>query len=105
MAARMIVELADGSKILLGGSGQAAGLSEVSLAGDVAKATADGFKAALGSLAELVGTLQDRIGNMPHRPEKVEMEFRASLSAECDLWVVSGDGEAEFKVTLTWGKE
>ena len=105
MAARMIVELANGSKILFGGSGQAAGLSEVSLAGDVAKATADGFKAALGSLAELVGTLQERIGNMPHRPEKVEMEFRASLSGECDLWVVSGDGEAEFKVTLTWGKE
>ena len=29
---------------------------------------------------------------MEHRPDKVEMEFRASLSGECDLWVVSGDG-------------
>ena len=41
---------------------------------------------------------------MPRRPEKVEMEFRASISVECDLWTVSGDGEAEFKVTLAWGK-
>jgi hypothetical protein len=32
------------------------------------------------------------------------MEFRASLSGECDLWIVSGDGEAEFKVKLAWGK-
>lgn len=31
------------------------------------------------------------------------MEFRASLSGECDLWVVSGEGEAEFKVKVTWG--
>jgi hypothetical protein len=23
---------------------------------------------------------------------------------ECDLWVVSGEGEAEFKVTITWEK-
>jgi len=42
---------------------------------------------------------------MAHRPEKVEMEFSASLTAECDLWIVSGEGEAEFKVTLAWGKD
>jgi hypothetical protein len=32
------------------------------------------------------------------------MEFGATLSSECDLWIVSGHGEAEFKVTLSWGK-
>jgi len=32
------------------------------------------------------------------------MEFRASLTGECDLWIVSGEGEAEFKVKLAWGK-
>jgi hypothetical protein len=26
------------------------------------------------------------------------MEFRASLSGECDVWIVSGDAKAEFKV-------
>jgi hypothetical protein len=39
------------------------------------------------------------------RPEKVEREFRAPFSGECDLFVVSGETEAEFKVTLTWGRE
>ena len=31
------------------------------------------------------------------------MEFGAKLSADCDLWIVSGTGEAEFKVKLAWG--
>ncbi|GJE01480.1 hypothetical protein GMJLKIPL_3412 [Methylobacterium isbiliense] len=33
------------------------------------------------------------------------MEVRASLTGEGDLWIVSGETEAEFKVTLTWGKK
>jgi hypothetical protein len=24
------------------------------------------------------------------------------LSGDCDLWIVSGEAEAEFKVTLSW---
>jgi Trypsin-co-occurring domain 1 len=104
MPARMIVELPGGKKVLFGGSGVATGLSEASLAGDIAKATGDKFKTALGSLAGLVAALEESVGHMPNRPEKVEMEFGASLSGECDLWIVSGDGKAEFKVKLAWGK-
>jgi hypothetical protein len=32
------------------------------------------------------------------------MEFGASLSGNCDLWVVSGEGKADFKVKLVWSK-
>jgi hypothetical protein len=32
------------------------------------------------------------------------MEFGAKLSTDCNLWIVSGEGEAEFKVTLSWEK-
>jgi hypothetical protein len=105
MTAPMIVEFASGNKIILGRGAPVAGLSQVSLVGDVARATADGFKSALGTLGDLVAMMEEKIGRMPHRPEKVEMEFSASISGECDLWIVSGDGEAEFKVKLTWGKE
>ena len=105
MPATMIVEVPGGGKVLFGGRNRPSGMREISLAEDVATATAEGFKAALGTLANLVATLEDKVGHMPNRPDKVEMEFRASLSGECDLWIVSGDGEAEFKVTLTWGKE
>src|ERR1700733_10452592 len=102
MPARMVVELPDGRKVLFGGRGTTSGLSEVGIADDVAKATSEKFRAGLASLAELVGTLEQSVGRMARRPDKVEMEFRASLSAECDLWIVSGDGEAEFKVTVAW---
>ena len=103
MAARMIVEFANGNHFVLGGPGPVTGLSEVGI-GDIAKATGDKFRAALGSLATLVAALEEAVGRMEKRPDEIEMEFRASLSTECDLWIVSGDGEAEFKVTLGWGK-
>jgi hypothetical protein len=104
MSAPMVVELAGGNKIIFARGSAVAGLSEVSLVGNVAKATAEGFRSALGTLGNLVAMMEETVGRMPHRPEKVEMEFRASISGECDLCVVSGDGEAEFKVKLTWGK-
>ncbi len=104
MPARMVVELPDGRKVLFGGRGSAKGLSEIGVADKVAKATADQFKAGLGTLAELIATLEQSIGRMARRPDKVEVELRASLSGECDLWVVSGEGEAEFKVTVAWGE-
>jgi hypothetical protein len=94
-----------GNKVILGRGGPVSGLTEVSLAGDVATATAEGFKKALGGLGDLVAMMEEKLGQLPHRPQKVEMEFRASITADCDLWIVSGEGEAEFKVTLTWGKD
>jgi hypothetical protein len=105
MPAQMVVELPGGSKVLFGGRGATRGLSEVGIGAEIATATSDRFKAALGSLAELVAVLEKSVGDMVHRPDKVEMEFGASLSGECDLWIVSGEGEAEFKVKLSWGKE
>ena len=104
MSARMIVELPSGNKVLFGGHGPTTGLSEVGVGDEIIRATGDKFKAALGSLAELVSVLEQSVGRIANRPDKVEIEFSASLSGECDLWVVSGEGEAEFKVKLAWGK-
>jgi hypothetical protein len=104
MPARMIVEMPSGNKILFGGRGAAAGLSEVSFRDNVAKATGEQFTTALGSLADLTAALEEAIGRIAHRPEKVELEFRASLTGECDLWIVSGEAEAEFTVKLAWEK-
>lgn len=103
MSAQMIVELADGAKIHFGREPET-GLSEVGVAEDIAKVTTEKFKAALGSLASLVAALEDSVGHMAHRPDKVEMEFGAALKGDCDLWVVSGEGKADFKVRLAWGK-
>jgi len=104
MSARMIVELPSGTKVLFGGKGAPVGLSEVALTDRLPQAASDKFKSALGSLTELVTALEESVGRLAKRPDKVEMEFRASLSAECDLWIVAGDGEAEFKVKLAWGQ-
>ena len=102
MPARMVIELESGDKVLFGGSGT--GPQEIGRLSDLAQATGQKFSAALGQLAQVVEILQNSIDRLPKKPDKVEIELRASLSSECNLWIVSGDGEAEFKVTLAWDK-
>jgi hypothetical protein len=101
MAGVMVVELAEGQKILLGGRG-GAGLSEVSFGDDVTKATGAAFEKGLATLATLFDKLDGAMHKAARRPDKVEMSFKASLTGECDLWIVSGEGNAEFSVTVTW---
>lgn len=104
MSARMIVELPSGQKVFFGQRRDEIGLAEVGRADRIIAASGERFAAALGALGDLVSTLEQSVGKMVRRPDKVEMEFGATLSGECDLWIVSGEGEAEFKVSLTWGK-
>jgi hypothetical protein len=99
----MVIELANGDKVWFGGS--STGPQEISRLGDMARATGERFSAALGQLGQVVEILHNAVERLPKKPEKVEIELRASLSSECNLWIVSGDGEAEFKVTLAWGKD
>ncbi len=101
MAARMVVQLPKDHKVFFGAADDG-GLSEVGVADHVAKASGEAFKNALGSLGELVKMLEASVGDMPKRPDKVEMEFGAKISGDCDLWIVSGEGEADFRVTLSW---
>jgi hypothetical protein len=96
--------LPDRKQLIFGGRGPITGLSEVGIGEEITKAASGAFKGALGTLAALIGMLEESVGRMEHGPDKVEMEFRASVSGECDLWIVSGDVEAEFKVTLAWEK-
>jgi hypothetical protein len=103
MPAKIVIELDSGDKVLFGGS--VLGLRELNRGGEVVRASGAKFGAALGQLGQVVHILNDSIDRLPKRPEKIEVELRASLSSDCNLWIVSGDGEAEFKVTLSWGKE
>ena len=104
MASTMIVALPSGKKLLFGAP-QRGGLHEVSLKDRLAEKASDQFESALGTLGELVGVLEKTVGALAHRPGKVEMEFSATLSGDCDLWIVSGHSEAEFKITLSWGAD
>jgi len=103
MGAEVEIELSDGKKLYFGGSSPARGLREVSVSGVVAKASKQRFEAALGSLADLVDILDASLNKVAKRPDTVEMEFGASLTGDCDLWIVSGEAKAEFKVKLVWG--
>jgi NTP-dependent ternary system trypsin peptidase co-occuring protein len=95
MSKPTIIELPD-KKLYFGGDAKS-GLSEVSAKGKIARVTTEQFKSALGSPGELVKILEESVGTMPKRPDKVEMEFGASLKSECDLWIVSGGGRSRLQ--------
>ncbi len=101
MAKTMIVTLPSGKKVLFGAP-ERAGLHEVSLTDKLPEMASAQFETALATLGELVGELEKTVGALARRPSKVEMEFGATLTAEGNLWVASGKGEAELKVTLSW---
>ncbi len=101
MASTMKIELPDGNTLLFGAP-KSGGLREISRSDDLPSASADKFAKAMRSLGGLVQVLEEQVASLAKRPSSVEIEFGASLSGECDLWIVSGKGEAEFKVTLTW---
>ena len=99
MSARIEVELVNGSKVLIGGQ-DATGSSL-----PIPNVTAHTLKIALGSLVDVVEILEHAVTSMADRPEKVEIEFGASLTRECNLWIVPGTGDTEFRVKLTWGRD
>ncbi len=103
MGARIIVELSDGKIALFGGAPEA-GEPDAGIADGFTRASADEFKAGLASVGELVGSLQASIDALPKRPDKIEIEFGATLSQECDLWVVGAEASPEFTIRLAWGK-
>ena len=104
MTALMVVELSNDKRLFFGGRGPDGELSEIWVTDDIAKGTKEDFLSAIGSLAELVKTLDESVGAMAKRPEKIEIEFGASLGSDCNLWIAPGDSKAEFKVKLSWGK-
>ncbi len=86
------------------GSAKGGDLDKVSFRKNVSEKAGETFEKAMGALGDVVKALETAVGKLEQKPEGVEIEFSASLSGDCDLWVVSGHGEAEFKVTLSWGK-
>lgn len=104
MSARMLIELADGNIILFGG-GPVTGAPDVGLTDDFSRATAETFQAAFASLGVVAKMFEASIAALPQGAGKLEVEFGATLSRDCDLWIVPAGGPAEFKVRLTWKNE
>ncbi|MGH6842541.1 MAG: hypothetical protein ACREDV_10690, partial [Methylocella sp.] len=63
----------DGQQILFGGTGTGTGLSEVGLGDEIATRTEAAFKSGLGAIGKLVTTLEESVGAMPKRPDKIEL--------------------------------
>jgi hypothetical protein len=99
----IVVQFASGNTVRFG-SPDGGGLSQVGLGGKLVEKTGEAFEKALGALGDVIERLEAAVGRLERKPGNVEIEFSASLKGDCDLLIVSGEGEAEFKVTLKWGR-
>ena len=97
----IVVQFASGNTVRFGNR-DGGGLHEVAFGDKLAEKTGEAFHKALGALGDVVAALEGAVGRLERKPDGVEVEFAASLKGDCDLWVVSGEAEAEFKVTLKW---
>jgi hypothetical protein len=98
----IVVNFPSGNTVRFG-SRAGGGLSEVGFGDKLVEKSAESLDKALGALGDVIARLEAAIGGLAHKPDAVEVELSASLKGDCDLWVVSGEAEAEFKVTLKWG--
>jgi len=96
------VRFASGNTVQFGAQVGGGGAGAVEFHASVAEQAADTLDRALGALGDEVARLEAAIGGLERRPDGVQVEFSVSLRGNADLWVVSGAGEAEFRVTLTW---
>lgn len=78
--------MAGSASALGGGDDDGMGLAEVSVGGTIANASAEAFGKGLATLGDLFRMLDSAVSALPKRPEAIEMEFRAKLTGECDLW-------------------
>jgi Trypsin-co-occurring domain 1 len=102
MASQVVVEFENGRKLYFGDDIGGGGLEEVGMGSKALAASKEKFEGALGTLADLIGAMEKSLDKVVNKPKKVEMEFGASIKGDCDLWIVKGEGNAAFKVTLTW---
>jgi len=104
MSARIIVNVSEGKIVLIGGSPEA-GMPDVGLSDGLTRASGEELSAALGAIGDIVKSFQATIDALPSRPQTIEVEFGASFGRECDLWIVSGDANPEFRIRLVWGAQ
>lgn len=104
MPARMIVDLSEGEIVLFGG-GPEPGVADSGMQNGATRASADVLGAAFGSLGRIAAAMERSIASLPKRPEKIEVEFGATLSSDGDLWIVGADAAPEFRVRLCWKAE
>lgn len=100
MADSIVVKFPSGNIVQFGTSDGGSGA--IAAREQIAEKTGEVFDKAMGALGDVVARLEACIGSLERKPDGVEVSFAASLKGNCDLWVVSGDGEAEFTVTLKW---
>jgi hypothetical protein len=111
MPVATVVELPNGGKLIFGQAPAGGGFVDVGAVTDklgqaatdkLRQVALENFKKTLASLGDVIQLVEDSVGRITGSAKSVEVEFGVALKGECDLKLVSGSAEAEFKIKVTW---
>lgn len=106
MAGLLEFPLTEGGTVVVEASSPAAGRESPVFRGsspsDVLARSGETIQAALDRVKPAAAALVDTFGDLPHRPDRLEVTFGVSLNAEFGAIIASTSAGAHFSVTLTW---
>jgi hypothetical protein len=81
------------------------GLVPAAAPGGVIAKSKQSFDQALDTIGPIAGKLLNRLKEIPKTPDQINLEFGLKLGFQTGVVIASGNGEANFKVSLTWKKD
>ena len=63
------------------------------------------FEAALENAFVAANSLVDRAAALKIQPSELNIEFGLKISSEIELFVISGDAEANFAIKIKWTRD
>lgn len=64
------------------------------------------FEQTLDPIMAFAGKIMERVAGLKiEKPDSLELEFGIKLSGAVNFWVISGTGEGNINLKLSWNKE
>ena len=98
-------EVENGKSVVIEIEGAKKGLVPAASSGGVIAKSKKSFEQALDTIGPIAGKLFTHLKEFPKEPEQINIEFGLKMGFETGVVIASGNGEANFKVSLTWKRD
>jgi hypothetical protein len=80
------------------------GMQRAGRVGETLGKATETLQESLHKVRQAAQTVLDEVADMPHKPQRVSVQFGVKLTAETGVVITKVGGEANFVLTLGWSK-